>query len=219
MDDLGDWPEITPHLQFTYNNTPNATTGKRPNKVVLGFTPNDVGTLLATIIEGHSSFDCDRQARPFPERKRIQEGIEKGEPLPSDLKYDLPMKDKAEDGSGQNGIRTVPARTGQVFLKGTEVPALGIYQESESVESDLSRVLSNDEPDPVKCPLTMAAEKRKAGASDAANSPMKGVEGQAQSNRPIAKPQSRKGKRPDSPHPRRHGTVIPNVDDLEVQST
>ncbi|TAQ84474.1 hypothetical protein B7494_g7190 [Chlorociboria aeruginascens] len=47
LDDVTHWPEYLPLLQHHFNNSPSASTGRTPNEVVMGFTPNDVIHLLS----------------------------------------------------------------------------------------------------------------------------------------------------------------------------
>ena len=42
LDSPTEWPHVLPRLQFEYNNSKHKATGKSPNEVVLGFTPNNV---------------------------------------------------------------------------------------------------------------------------------------------------------------------------------
>ncbi|KAI0528448.1 hypothetical protein GGR58DRAFT_313023 [Xylaria digitata] len=45
-------------------------------------------------VEGHVAPECDKEDRPWSEKNRIRDALEKGQPLPTDLRYDLPLKKK-----------------------------------------------------------------------------------------------------------------------------
>lgn len=47
MEDSLRWREILPLLQFHINNSKSALTWHSPNKLVKGFTPNDLLTIIA----------------------------------------------------------------------------------------------------------------------------------------------------------------------------
>lgn len=57
--DIADWEDSLPRLQFEFNNTSSAATGKSPNELVMGFTPNSVSSLITS-----QGFSPDRQLLP-----------------------------------------------------------------------------------------------------------------------------------------------------------
>lgn len=46
LDDMGRWQTMLPRIQFEFNNTKSAATGRSPNELLMGFTPNDVAMTL-----------------------------------------------------------------------------------------------------------------------------------------------------------------------------
>ncbi|KAI1474188.1 hypothetical protein F4774DRAFT_415121 [Daldinia eschscholtzii] len=163
-------------------------------------------------IEGHSSRECDKPQRPWHEQRRIIDSVNAGEPLPTDLNFEQPSQ---AERSTADGKRVIPVRTGQVVRK--ETSELLINEMMMGGDDDEFLGLYNDTG---QYPFAYVAEKRKAEGepSGGDSGRVEGLDdgGDVRMSSPQdASGRSRsKGRRADSPHPRKIGMDVLSKEEL-----
>ncbi|KAF3061919.1 Ribonuclease H-like protein [Daldinia childiae] len=164
---------------------------------------------------GHSSRECDKPQRPWNDQRLVMDAVFRGDPVPKDIKFDLPPQPNQAEGMGVEARRTVPVRTGRVLIKGTD-DMVGGMMIDETEDNEVFKMFDEDG----GYPFTMAAEKRKAevmaGGSERVIELDEGgdVRMSTTPDHDQTRPGKGKGRRTDSPHPRKMGMDIPSKEEL-----
>lgn len=166
-------------------------------------------------IEGHTAYACPKENRPYEERSRIRDAVLSGQPLPTDLNYDLP------DIGPTRPTEARPVNTGMIV--GTDGQA---YSESEYLtEAEQELMYGNENlkdilpvmnacytpplPKGADHTIAMPAEKRKMGPRGSPVDPLTRApeasakdKGKGKEVPPVYPPESsRKGKEREMPRP------------------